>query len=136
MNRITDLNDTLELYRIAKNDKYTIGRLFYQGGYICDTLEPPVRDKYILGCSAVPPDSYTLSVDVYSPKFKMNCPRIIDFSLSRNILIHVGNSITDTEGCILVGFNRARGLLSSSKACFDYLYQRIKYKHTLLLKIE
>ena len=34
----------LELRRIAMRPDYTIGRLYIDGQYSCDTLEDPVRD--------------------------------------------------------------------------------------------
>ena len=33
----------LELKRIARKDKYTIGHLYVNGKYFCDTLEDPDR---------------------------------------------------------------------------------------------
>ena len=33
----------LELKRIARKDKYTIGHLYINGKYFCDTLEDPDR---------------------------------------------------------------------------------------------
>ena len=35
----------LELNRIAKKPSYTIGRLFVDGEYFCDTLEDRCRDR-------------------------------------------------------------------------------------------
>lgn len=130
-----DLNQTLELYRIAKKSNYTIGRLFLAGAYICDTLEPPVRLNYILGSSALPPGDYVLQTDIVSKKFKGYRPRIINFSKSPNILIHEGNNVSNTEGCILVGFNDIVGSLVSSKVTFVYLYARIKKFKYLKLSI-
>jgi len=38
-----------ELKRIAKKEDYTIGRLYANGEYVCDTLEDAVRDVKIQG---------------------------------------------------------------------------------------
>ena len=35
----------LELKRIARKETYTIGRLFVEGRYLCDTLEDKDRDQ-------------------------------------------------------------------------------------------
>ena len=37
----------LELNRIAKEPLYTIGRLFVDGKYFCDTLEDPVSYTHL-----------------------------------------------------------------------------------------
>ena len=40
----------LELKRIARKETYTIGRLFVEGRYLCDTLEDKDRDQNRNGC--------------------------------------------------------------------------------------
>jgi hypothetical protein len=42
------------------------------------------------------------------------------------ILIHVGNTKSDTLGCILVGQNKAKGKVLNSTETFKKLYEKLK----------
>ena len=52
----------------------------------------------------VPVGLYDLDI-TYSPKFKKKLPLVHNKSVSerRGIRIHAGNTVNDTEGCILIG---------------------------------
>ena len=47
--------------RIAKKESYTIGRLFVDGQYVCDTLEDAVRDVKIKNHTAIPGGVYKVA---------------------------------------------------------------------------
>lgn len=85
-----------------------MGSLYIGGVKICETLEN--KEKLI------PCGEYNLNVSK-SPKFKRMLPLVYNdkVSMIRGIRIHVGNSVKDTSGCILVGFNRAGDRLLNSK---------------------
>ena len=107
----------LKLKRIAKRDTYTIGRLFIDCKYFCDTLEDKVRDlskeAKVKGKTAIPPGRYHI-VLTYSPRFKRILPLLLDVPQFTGVRIHRGNTAKDTEGCILVGFNREVGKVLDS----------------------
>lgn len=107
----------LKLKRIAKRDTYTIGRLFIDGKYFCDTLEPKVRDlskePKVKGKTAIPAGRYQI-VLTYSPRFRRILPQLLDVPQFTGIRIHRGNTHKDTEGCILVGLNKAVGKVLES----------------------
>jgi len=100
--------------------KFTHGDLFMQttcGKWLtfCHTLEDQVRDinmngkfdkgeKKVLKQTAIPFGKY-MGVITYSPAFKRDMPSIANVSEFIGIRIHGGNTIEDTEGCILVAFN-------------------------------
>lgn len=96
---------------------YTIGSLYIDGEYFCDTLEDTVRDlgkeKKIKGNTAIPFGEYNVIVNV-SPRFKRELPRILDVPNFEGILIHRGNTEKDTSGCILVGENKVKGKVINS----------------------
>lgn len=108
----------LLLERIALRDTYTIGRLYVDGQYLCDTLEDRVRDlsteRKVPGETAIPPGTYDVVVNI-SPKFKRLLPRLLRVPHFDGILIHSGNRPEDSAGCILVGENRVRGMVSNSR---------------------
>ena len=88
------------------------------GTYFCDTIEDPVRilksksDK-IPGKTAIPPGIYKIILNE-SPKFKRILPRLIDVPFFDGILIHRGNRASDSEGCIIVGENTSKGVVTNS----------------------
>lgn len=115
---------------------YTIGALYIDGKYFCDTLEDRVVDidrsgkfeggeKKIPGKSAIPYGEYEVVLN-RSPKFARELPRLVDVPHFEGILIHRGNSSADTSGCILVGENSTRGRLSNSSIYEEILVEECK----------
>lgn len=105
------------LKRIAKRDTYTIGQLYIDGQYWCDTLEDRVRDlskeRKVAGETAIPAGTYDVVVNI-SPKFKRLLPRLLSVQHFEGVLIHRGNTAADSAGCILVGENKAKGKVLNS----------------------
>lgn len=110
--------------RTFLGDAYTVGRMYINGAYFCDTLEDPIRDtnkngvfdngeKKIAGDTAIPYGTYPITVNV-SPKFKRELPRLAGVSEFEGVLIHRGNTAKDTAGCILVGENKVKGKVINS----------------------
>ncbi len=110
--------------RTFLGDEYTIGHMYINGVYFCDTLEDPVRDankngvfdngeKKIAGDTAIPYGTYPITVNV-SPKFKRELPRLSGVAEFEGVLIHRGNTAKDTAGCILVGENKVKGKVINS----------------------
>ena len=106
----------LRLDRIFRTNEYTIGELYVDGAYLCDTLEDPVRPlpvtcpntpkgiackckEKVYGDTAVPAGTY----EVKFSRFKRIMPEILNVPHFLGIRIHTGNKTADTEGCILVG---------------------------------
>lgn len=123
----------LRVKRVALKSDYTIGRLYVNGEYVCDTLEDAVRNTKIYGKTAIPCGTYKITMDVVSPKFKDRSwakpydgklPRLIDVPNYEGVLIHVGNTAEDTSGCLLVGQNRAVGKLVNSTQTFMSLMEK------------
>lgn len=107
--------------RIFLGAKYTIGKLFVDGEYLCDTLEPPVRN--IEFGSAVKYGTYQVSL-VWSPKFRCYMLRV-EVPHRCGILFHAGNSVRDTTGCILLGENKSVGRLHNSRKYVDILKKKV-----------
>lgn len=122
----------LWLNRIKSLPTATVGKLYFNGKYICDTLEDRDRLlddnqplKHILtvkkwGATAIPYGVYNVSL-TKSTRFKRILPEITPVKGFSGIRFHTGNSSKDTEGCILIGnagqFNK--DWISQSKAAWN-----------------
>lgn len=123
--------------RIAKKDGYTIGKLYMDRTYFCDTLEPTWRNLLgielpksleskrlgrvsgkkaykVKGKTAIPEGKYPLVV-TKSYKFKAWLPLLVGVPGFQGVRIHAGNSAKDTEGCILLGLNKKVGMVMDSR---------------------
>jgi hypothetical protein len=99
--------------------------------------------------SAIPPGTYPVTL-APSPKFialatkqpwflpYMNTiPHVNDIPGRSNILIHVGNTVEDTDGCILVGLALVGNMLANSRKAFATLHDLIaKAESTTLVMVE
>lgn len=114
----------LILKRVALMDTYTIGKLYVNDKYFCDTLEDKVRDlnkdgKFddgevkVYGETAIPYGTYEVEI-TYSNHFKRNLPLLLNVPSYEGVRIHRGNTSKDTLGCILLGENKKRGMVINS----------------------
>ena len=116
----------LKLLRKYCKPSYTIGQLYIEDKYFCDTLEDTVRDlvteKKVKGRTAIPAGRYRVVLN-WSPRFGKPLPLLLDVPHFDGIRIHAGNTAKDTEGCILVGRNTQPGTVTESKATMTDLMQ-------------
>ena len=148
----------LNIKRIARRETYTVGRLYIDGKYFCDTLEDKdrglrqdmpvavIRATKRKGITAIPTGRYRLTLAVQSPKFSKRAiyqfcngylPRLINVPGYDGVLIHIGNTARDTEGCLLVGRNTQVGKVLDSRKTFIELYDRLLgAKDDIYIKIE
>ena len=108
----------LHLKRVYKGDKYTIGHLYINDEYFCDTIEDVVRElnsdkDKVYGETAIPEGTYNVSI-TYSPKFKRKLPLLHDVPYFTGIRIHRGTTEKDSSGCIIVGENKVKGKVVNS----------------------
>ena len=116
--------------------------------YFCDTLEPTWRNlngialkpeevnaKYsrqsgkvarkIPGRTAIPEGSYRVLI-TKSRRFKEWLPYVQGVPGFEGIRIHAGNYPDDTQGCILVGENKVKGMVVNSRIWLHRLMKRIQ----------
>lgn len=143
--------------RTYRGSAYTIGKLFIDGNYICDTLEDvdrglssnmsedEIKKIKIYGETAIPAGTYKVIMNVVSEKFKNRVwakpykgklPRLVDVPGYEGVLIHVGNTAKDTLGCILVGENKVKGQVISSTNAFNKLMNILKDEEDIELTIK
>ncbi|MBQ8593796.1 MAG: hypothetical protein IJ467_05835 [Bacteroidaceae bacterium] len=119
----------LTLIRTGKLEGYTTGVLYVNGLMFCHTLEPQWRnlsiEKKVKGKTAIPEGTYRIRL-LQSPKFGRMMPCLLNVPHFTGILIHSGNYVGDTKGCILVGERGECGALLCSRFTFDRLYQTLE----------
>ena len=140
----------LKLIRKYRKTDYTIGILYINNKYFCEILEDTdrglkdsmsleeIKKIKIKDQTCIPYGTYTITLDVVSPKFstktyyKEVCngkvPRLLNVKGFDGILIHVGdgpNGHRLTEGCVLIGRNTIKGGLTEGKKYFQLLYNQM-----------
>lgn len=138
------------LNRIAKKAKYTIGKLYINDQYFCDTLEDTdrgltqsmteqqIKSKKVYGETAIPTGTYKVIIS-YSNKFKKQMPLLLNVPGFAGIRIHSGNTEKDSLGCILVGKNKAVGKVLESRDTYNKLFsilQEADKKETIKITIK
>lgn len=137
----------IKVDRKWKKEKYTIGRLYIDGEFICNTIEDTdrgltqsmseeeIKSKKIYGQTAIPTGRYKVLMNVVSPKFsqkefymnvcKGKVPRLEGIKGFSGVLIHSAATADNVEGCIGVGFNTEIGRLTSIKEAFEKVYSKL-----------
>lgn len=128
----------IKLKRIAMRETYTIGRLFINGEYVCDTIEDcdrglmdnmpedHIRQRKIYGQTAIPQGDYrvllttseTFSGRPWAKMYNGLVPRLENVKGFSGIRIHPGNTAEDSLGCIIPGENKVAGKVVNSTAAY------------------
>lgn len=141
----------LTIKRTITRNSYTLGKLYVDGVYFCDTLEDrdrrltqnmsteQIKSMKVPGETAIPKGIYRVTLDVVSPKFSkypfymQTCggklPRLIDVKGYEGVLIHVADGPKRdslVQGCIGIGNLSAEEYLMNGKKVFIELYNKLK----------
>lgn len=109
------------------NETRTLGTMTFPDGYVCQTLEDPVRPagEKIVHETAIPSGTYNVSVTM-SQRFGKMLPLISPVPNFSGIRIHSGNTTKDTSGCLLVGTSRGKyDDIVGSRAAMEQVQKRI-----------
>ena len=113
------------LIRKYRKDAYTIGQLYVNGKFVCNTIEDvdrglnnnmslaAVLKVKVPNETAIPTGTYQLIVSM-SPKFKRELIEVRGVVGFSGIRIHRGNTAADSAGCIIVGINTEKGKVTNS----------------------
>lgn len=144
----------LLLTRIAKKEKYTIGKLYMQDRQnkqwvkLCDTIEDKDRNLdqsmseaniikiKVKHETAIPTGTYKIVMNIVSgtfvkkQKYKDFCggklPRLSYVKGFSGILMHAGIDQTNSSGCIILGENKQVGKVINSWETFKRVYKLLK----------
>lgn len=123
--------------RLYRKEDYTIGKLYIDGQYFCDTLED--KDRGLTDCmsvesikrikqfgeTAIPLGTYKVRF-TYSPKYKREMPLVETVKGFQGIRIHSGNTAKDTLGCLLLGENKEKGKVLNSRITCEKFYNILR----------
>lgn len=149
----------LKLIRSYLGPKYTIGHLYIDGQYFCDTIEDTDRglkmsmakeeilNRKVKHQTAIPYGTYKVTLKVTSPKYlnkdkykftNGRMPRLLSVPGFDGILIHPGTTQEDSSGCIIVGLNKQVGKVIDSFQTFQKLWNILEKanKKNELISIE
>lgn len=136
----------LEVLRISSQEHSTNGLLFDVSNgkreFLCYTLEDQYRQIKVAGETRVPAGFYQIKfrttggfhkkyLETYGNKFHKGMLHITGIPGFEYILIHIGNTALDTEGCLLVGLTQTdnsliqNGFISNSEKAYKKIYPKI-----------
>ena len=150
----------ITLERRYKKKNYTIGLLYVDGTFLCNTIEDPDRgitnemseheilSKKIYGETAIPTGTYEIKM-TYSPKFHNKTwakltsgkvPQIMNVPCWSGVRIHPANEASELLGCIAPGKNSKVGAVTSSQHYYvalviDYILPALERREKVELEI-
>ena len=141
---VSNLKLEMKLVRTKFKDTQTVGKLYLNGVYFCDTLEDKNRDlnkngifdgseKKVYAQTCIPFGQYKVIIN-QSSRFKRLMPRLLNVPHFDGILIHNGVTEKNSAGCILVGSYDGQKLVRS-KEIFNKLFEIMKYYNDIQINI-
>ena len=133
--------------RLYKTSAYTIGKMYIDGQYLCDTVEDCDRGlkqsmtsqqiavQKVYGKTAIPTGRYKVTL-TFSNKFKRVLPLVNDVIGFLGIRIHAGNTADDSLGCIIVGENKIKGGVINSRTTMERLMAKLRGQMEIYITIE
>ena len=119
----------IKIIRDTFSDESTIGKLYIDGEYFCETLED--KDRFleaggvkIYGKTCIPRGTYQLAITM-SNRFKKELPLLLNVPQFEGIRIHAGNTAADTDGCILLGRTRRNNFVENSRDTVNEFIEKL-----------
>ena len=121
-----DKGINLLIIREEFTEESTIGNLYLDGEWLCDTLELPYIDNQ-KSISCIPAGQYKVRLRLARESATRNYLHLLveDVKDRTYILFHRGNAAKDTRGCILVGIGREQNRVKNSTLAMELLVKEI-----------
>tara|TARA_R110000851_G_scaffold54933_1_gene129287 strand:- start:152 stop:604 length:453 start_codon:yes stop_codon:yes gene_type:complete len=116
----------LLIIRNIFTDVSTIGNLYLNGEWLCDTLENPYLDNK-RNISCIPEGEYPVRIRLPRESATRDYMHLLVKGVPNRdyILFHIGNSAKDTRGCILVGIGTEQDFVKNSTLAMGLLMKEI-----------
>lgn len=137
--------DPLKVVTIKRTHKIsdgTFGIMDIEGIPMYTTCELPWKDNRE-DISCIPPGEYACELS-FSSKFNMKLYHVLGVPNRTNVMIHVGNTVHDILGCILIGLQfgllqfqdkgEVYGIISSRPALIQFMTKMAEKPFTLVIK--
>lgn len=150
----------IRVERKWKKDTYTIGNVYVDGVFFCNSLEDKdrglngsmtleeIKSKKMYGETAIPTGTYELKMSyssrfasrAWAAKYGGKVPELLNVKGFSGVRIHPGNMAKDTLGCILVGKNDVKGKVTNSTSYYyklldEFIVPASKKGEKIILKI-
>lgn len=108
------------------SEKTSIGLWIVDGITSCFTLEDVARAEgvKIPKVTAIQAGEYELVIDD-STRFKRPMPHILDVPRFDGVRVHWGNREVDTDGCIILGYEKGVDAVWNSVKAFDDFFAKL-----------
>lgn len=124
---------TLRVVREPSVAGATLSVWFVNGHFECFGLEDQIREQEgqpvarwkVPRATAIPAGRYQVTI-TDSARFRRRLPLLHAVPGFSGIRIHPGNTIEDTEGCLLPGRLRAAQRVGESRIAFDRLFGKLE----------
>ncbi len=132
----------LRVDRIESDEESSLGKLFIDGQFECWTLEDRYRQgEKVHGKTRIPSGRYRVQLRReggfhtnylarYNEPWHQGMLHVRDVPGFEYILIHVGNSHDDTEGCLLVGKGKTlvegHHYITESRGAYSAMYPKVR----------
>lgn len=136
----------LKLVRDTFTDNTTIGKLYVNGEYFCETLEDKDRGLHqdlsveentrlkVYGETCIPYGKYKVIVTP-SVRLKRTLPLLVNVEGFQGIRIHKGNSKKDTLGCVILGTTRGVDAVYQSTVQEERIVKLLKDEKEIEIEI-
>ena len=116
----------LLIIRETFTDVSTIGNLYLNGEWLCDTLENPYLDNQ-RNISCIPEGEYSVRLRLAKESGSKDYLHLLvkDVPNRDLILFHIGNTAKDTRGCVLVGIGTEQDFVKNSTLAMGLLVKEI-----------
>ena len=126
----------IKVKRFHSTSDFTIGQLYLDGKQIGYTCEDERRENKVMHETRIPAGRYEIKLRTFGghhERYKVKFPFhkgmlwLQDVPKFKEILIHIGNSDSDSSGCLLVGktANLLKGTIAQSTVCYTELYKAV-----------